>query len=353
MKVLSVVGARPQFIKLAPVHKELVRSGNEHVIIHTGQHYDHSMSQIFFDDLGIPAPDENLSIGSASHARQTGLMLEALETSILRYAPDYVLAYGDTNSTLAAALASVKIHQRLAHLEAGLRSFNRLMPEEHNRVLTDHASDILLAPTEIAYSNLVNEGLGERSYVVGDVMTDVLFETLKKVRQSPPKMPAEWSDESRFAVATIHRQENTDDPLRLRQIVAYLATSQVEIRLIVHPRLAAKAQEFGIDLRIGKISPYPALSYPQLLLAISEAVGVVTDSGGLQKEAFLMRKPCITVRTETEWVETVSLGWNILAPNCDAKIDDVFETSYPPTDVAPFGEGNAASRVVEVLSNNL
>ena len=330
MKVLSVVGARPQFIKLAPVHKELVRSGNEHVIIHTGQHYDRSMSEVFFEDLGIPAPNENLAIGSASHARQTGLMLEALEISILRHAPDYVLAYGDTNSTLAAALAAVKINQRLAHLEAGLRSFNRLMPEEHNRVLTDHAS-----------------------YVVGDVMTDVLFETLKKVRRSPPKMPTEWLNKSRFAVATIHRQENTDDPLRLSQIVAYLASSQMEIRLIVHPRLAAKAQEFGIDLRIGKISPYPALSYPQLLLALSEAVGVVTDSGGLQKEAFLMRKPCITVRTETEWVETVSLGWNILAPNCDAKIDDVFENSYPPTNAAPFGEGNAASRVVEVLSSNL
>jgi UDP-N-acetylglucosamine 2-epimerase (non-hydrolysing) len=353
MKVLSVVGARPQFIKLAPVHKALVRSGNEHVIIHTGQHYDHSMSEIFFEDLGIPAPDENLSIGSASHARQTGLMLEALETSILRHAPDYVLAYGDTNSTLAAALASVKIHQRLAHLEAGLRSFNRLMPEEHNRVLTDHASDILLAPTEIAYNNLVNEGLGQRSYVVGDVMTDVLLETFKKVQQNPPTMPTEWSIGSVFVVATIHRQENTDDPVRLRQIIEYLASSQMEIRLIVHPRLAAKAQEFGLDLRIGKITPYPALAYPQLLTALSEAVGVVTDSGGLQKEAFLMRTPCITVRTETEWVETVSLGWNVLAPNCDVEISQVFQGFYPPTDSAPFGDGNAASRVVEVLSHNL
>lgn len=353
MKVLSVVGARPQFIKLAPVHQELVRAGNEHVIVHTGQHYDHSMSQIFFDDLGIPAPDENLSIGSASHARQTGLMLEALETSIQRHAPDYVLVYGDTNSTLAAALASVKIHQRLAHLEAGLRSFNRLMPEEHNRVLTDHASDILLAPTEIAYNNLVNEGLRKRSYVVGDVMTDVLFKTLERLQKTPPEMPEEWAVGTKFVVATIHRQENTDDPIRLRQIVEYFSSSPIEIRLVVHPRLAAKAQEFGIDLRIGTITPFNALSYPQLLTALYQAVGIITDSGGLQKEAFLMRRPCITIRTETEWVETVSLGWNILAPNCEAKISEVFGSFFPPTNTAPFGDGNAASRVVEVLSNNL
>lgn len=353
MKVLSVVGARPQFIKLAPIHKELVRLDNEHVIIHTGQHYDHSMSQIFFDDLGIPAADENLSIGSASHARQTGLMLEALETSILRHAPDYVLVYGDTNSTLAAALACVKIHQRLVHLEAGLRSFNRLMPEEHNRVLTDHASDILLAPTEIAYNNLVNEGLGKRSYVIGDVMTDVLLSTIERLKESPPRMPEEWTVGSEFVVATIHRQENTDDPIRLRQIIEYLASSQIQIRLIVHPRLAAKAQEFAIDLGVGKVTPFTALSYPQLLIALQETVGVITDSGGLQKEAFLMRKPCITIRTETEWVETVSLGWNILAPDCDAKISKVFGSFSPPTITYPFGDGNAASRAVEVLSSNL
>ena len=295
MKVLSVVGARPQFVKLAPIHKALLKAGHEHVIIHTGQHYDHEMSDVFFNDLGIPAPDQNLSIGSASHARQTGMMLEALEVSILQHTPDYVLVYGDTNSTLAAALASVKVHQRLAHLEAGLRSFNRLMPEEHNRVLTDHASDLLLVPTETAYKNLLNEGLASRAHIVGDVMTDVFFETLKRTQQSPPPMPLAWESKNQFVLATIHRQENTDNPDRLREVIEYLGNSEIEIRLVVHPRLATKAKQFEINLEMGKIRSFGAISYPQLIRALFEASGVVTESGGLQNEAFLMRRPRLTL----------------------------------------------------------
>jgi UDP-N-acetylglucosamine 2-epimerase (non-hydrolysing) len=353
MKVLSVVGARPQFVKLAPIHKALLKAGHEHIIIHTGQHYDHEMSDVFFNDLGIPSPDQNLSIGSASHARQTGMMLEALEVSILHHAPDYVLVYGDTNSTLAAALASVKVHQRLAHLEAGLRSFNRLMPEEHNRVLTDHASDLLLVPTETAYKNLLSEGLGSRAHIVGDVMTDVFFETLKSTQQSPPPMPLAWESKNQFVLATIHRQENTDNPDRLREVIEYLGNSEIEIRLVVHPRLAAKAKQFEINLEVGKIRSFGAISYPQLIRALFEASGVVTDSGGLQKEAFLMRRPCITLRTETEWVETVELGWNVMVPTCDQQVHEILAGKFLATDAVPFGDGHAATRVVELLAQHL
>jgi UDP-N-acetylglucosamine 2-epimerase (non-hydrolysing) len=206
-----------------------------------------------------------------------------------------VLVYGDTNSTLAAALASVKVHQRLAHLEAGLRSFNRLMPEEHNRVLTDHASDLLLVPTETAYKNLLSEGLGSRAHIVGDVMTDVFFETLKRTQQSPPPMPLAWESKNQFVLATIHRQENTDNPDRLREVIEYLGNSEIEIRLVVHPRLATKAKQFEINLEMGKIRSFGAISYPQLIRALFEASGVVTESGGLQNEAFLMRRPRLTL----------------------------------------------------------
>jgi UDP-N-acetylglucosamine 2-epimerase (non-hydrolysing) len=223
MKILSVVGARPQFVKLAPIHHALIAAGHQHVIVHTGQHYDRDMSDVFFEDLDIPKPDENLAVGSASHGQQTAAMLGLLEESFLRHTPDWVLVYGDTNSTLAASVAAVKIHQRLVHLEAGLRSFNRRMPEEHNRVLTDHAADLLLAPTDVAAQHLANEGLSDRTVVVGDVMTDICLATRDRIKNRPPQMPDSWLANEQYIVSTIHRQENTDDPNRLDQILGYLA----------------------------------------------------------------------------------------------------------------------------------
>lgn len=349
MRVLSVVGARPQFVKLAPIHRALVDAGHEHIIVHTGQHYDHDMSDVFFEDLGIPQPDLNLAVGSASHGKQTAHMLELLEQAFLQYAPTWVLVYGDTNSTLAAAVAAVKIHQPLAHLEAGLRSFNRHMPEEHNRVLTDHAADLLLAPTDVAAEHLRNEGLASRTVIVGDVMTDVCFVTRDRVMVEAPTMPTHWNSDRDYVVSTIHRQENTDDAKRLQKIINYLASSSHEVHLLAHPRLKSKAAEFGIELQQGNIFVFDPLSYPQLVHAVLGARGVVTDSGGLQKEAFLLRTPCVTVRTETEWVETVTLGWNTLDAECEGSIDDILKTARIEPNQHPYGQGDAAARAVTAL----
>lgn len=346
VRILSVVGARPQFVKLAPIAHAL-EGRAEHVIVHTGQHYDELMSDVFFRDLGIPAPDVNLAVGSGKHGAQTGAMLEGLERVFEEHRPDWVLTYGDTNSTLAAAVAAIKIHIPVAHLEAGLRSFNRRMPEEHNRVLTDHASDLLLAPTEVAMQHLAAEGLAEKSVLVGDVMTDVLYATRDAVegRPSPDGM-----EPGAYYVATLHRPDNTDDPSRLRSIIDQLAALPHPVLLLTHPRLAKLAEAAGIQLGTGSIRAIPPLAYPELVSAVSLSAGVVTDSGGLQKEAFLLRVPATTVRPETEWVETVDLGWNVLVSDDLSVLREVVARPLPdPTDATPYGDGNAAHAVVAAL----
>lgn len=346
MKVLSVVGARPQFVKLAPVAHAI--SGHaEHIVVHTGQHYDALMSDVFFHDLGIPAPNENLGVGSGSHGVQTAAMLAELERVFERHAPDWVLVYGDTNSTIAAALAAAKIPLPLAHLEAGLRSFNRRMPEEHNRVLTDHASDLLLAPTQLAADHLRREGLADRTVVVGDVMTDVLLRTREQVQDLA--LP-DGVREGEYYVATIHRPDNTDNPEHMRGIINGLADLDKPVLLLAHPRLLKKAAEYGIDLDVGAIEVRDPLPYPQLVRAVDRARGVITDSGGLQKEAFLLRTPATTIRSETEWTETLELGWNILAEPTPASVRDAVSRPQPiETDAAPYGNGDAARRVVDAL----
>ncbi|MFC8922697.1 non-hydrolyzing UDP-N-acetylglucosamine 2-epimerase [Cellulosimicrobium sp. NPDC057127] len=352
MKILSVVGARPQFVKLAPIDRALRDAGHEHVIVHTGQHYDPALSQVFFDDLGIAAPDLNLEVGSGSHATQTARMLPGLEDAIERHRPTWVLVYGDTNSTLAATLAAVKIHQPVAHLEAGLRSFNRRMPEEHNRVLTDHAADLLLAPTPTAMAHLTDEGLASRSRVVGDVMADVLLRVRDAVRADPP-VPVGISADAvadEYFVATVHRAENTDDPDRLQAIVDGLAALPAPVLLLAHPRLVATAARFGIPLEQGSIVVAPPQPYPTLVALVQDARGVLTDSGGLQKEAFLLRVPCTTLRTETEWVETVELGWNVLDGDLSAVAELATRPTPAPTDAHPYGTGDAAGAVVRELS---
>lgn len=348
MRILSVVGARPQFVKLAPVAEALVGRA-EHVIVHTGQHYDDLMSDVFFRDLGISAPDLNLEIGSGSHGAQTGRMLEGLERAFLDLRPDWVLVYGDTNSTLAAALAAVKIHLPVAHLEAGLRSFNRRMPEEHNRVLTDHAADLLLAPTQVAMGHLADEGLAARSVLVGDVMTDVLYGVRDRVLASGIENPLGLEAGS-YLVATLHRPDNTDDPERLRSIITTLAASPTPISLLAHPRLRALAESHGIDLAQGAVSVHEPLPYPQLVAAVMASAGVVTDSGGLQKEAFLLRVPTTTIRPETEWVETVDLGWNVLANDVESILPALSRPAPSATDATPYGDGRAAIRVADALT---
>lgn len=351
MKILSVVGARPQFVKLAPIHKAALAAGVEHVIVHTGQHYDPILSDVFFEDLGIGAPHVHLGVGSGSHGVQTGAMLAALDAVLDEHRPDWVLVYGDTNSTVAAALSAVKMHIPVAHLEAGLRSFNRRMPEEHNRVMTDHAADLLLAPTDVAVGHLTREGLASRTILVGDVMTDVLFEVRDQVAGSGSVLVDEFAlIPGEHYVATIHRADSTDDPARLAEIVTALAGLDRPVVLLAHPRLVAKADVAGISLTQGALRSHRPLAYPELIAALTHSAGVITDSGGLQKEAFLLRVPCTTVRTETEWVETVDLGWNRLALTAEEITAAATRPRPADTDAAPYGDGHAAGRVIAALT---
>lgn len=348
MRILSVVGARPQFVKLAPVAAAL--SGRaDHVVVHTGQHYDELMSDGVFRALDIPAPDVNLAVGSGSHGTQTGAMIVALEPVLEEFQPDWVIVYGDTNSTLAAAVAAVKLHLPVAHLEAGLRSFNRRMPEEHNRVLTDHAADLLLAPTAAAMAHLMAEGLAERSVLVGDVMTDVLHRIRDDNVFEAAPLP-EGIETGRYYLSTLHRPDNVDSPARLSSIIDSLSLVDLPVLLLVHPRLAGMAKNHGLDLAKGMIHPVDPLAYPQLVRAVQHSAGVITDSGGLQKEAFLLRVPCTTIRSETEWTETVELGWNVLVDEDISKLSQMVSRPRPvATDLEPYGDGRAAIRVVDLL----
>ncbi len=358
MKVLSVVGARPQLVKLAPIAAAMARTEHQHLVVHTGQHYDAEMSDVFFSGLGIPDPDIHLGVGSGSHGAQTGTMLSALDPIFDKERPDWVLVYGDTNSTIAAALAAVKLHVPVAHLEAGLRSFNRRMPEEHNRVLTDHAADLLLAPTEVAMAHLADEGLEDRSVLVGDVMVDVCLQVRDAVvaAGSPVDgLPAGIDPGSPYLVCTLHRPDNTDDPERLRGILDALASLPIPVALLAHPRLVARAAAHGIELNRGSLRVGPPLPYGGLVAAALGSAGIITDSGGLQKEALLLGRPCTTIRPETEWVETLEGDWNVLAPDPHMLDPDEWEQiatrPAPELDIGqPYGDGTAATTVVRVLA---
>jgi len=345
MKVLSVVGARPQFVKCAPVSREL-RRVHEEVLVHTGQHYDYLLSEVFFRDLGIPAPDYHLEIGSGSHGVQTGRMLGAIEEVIGKEEPDIVLVYGDTNSTLAGALAAAKMHVPVAHVEAGLRSFDRRMPEEVNRVLTDHASDLLFCPTETAVANLAAEGITRGVHLTGDVMVDALQENLALAKErATVDLPA-----TGYFLATVHRASNTDDPVALRAIMAAFALLEAPVIFPVHPRTRKKFAEYGIrpaeNVRI--VEPLP---YFDMLAALAGARAVLTDSGGVQKEAYILEVPCVTLRENTEWVETLEDGWNVLVGADAGRI--VAEAGRAGDarrgHAARFGDGHAAERIAAII----
>tara|TARA_S200000501_G_C20865226_1_gene761590 strand:+ start:3324 stop:4379 length:1056 start_codon:yes stop_codon:yes gene_type:complete len=348
MRILSVVGARPQFVKLAPVDRALTEIGLEHLIVHTGQHYDSKLSDIFFDEFKIPDPVANLGIGSHSHAVQTAKIIERLEPHIIEHKPDWVLAYGDTNSTLACAVVCSKLPYKMAHIEAGLRSNNRAMPEEHNRILTDHCSDLLLAPTINAITNLQDEGLGHRSHLVGDVMIDVLNTVKESITKSSFNSHQGIQHDGKFYLATIHRQENTDDEERLRKIIDSLAELNLPTYIPSHPRLIKRCQDLNIRLDRGSLRSTDPLSYRELIATIMQADHVITDSGGLQKEAFHLRTLCTTVRPETEWVETLTGEWNRLVEpeHIAASVSRTRPNNKPGY---PFGDGDAAKDIANLL----
>lgn len=353
MKIATVVGARPNFVKLAPVSRQL-RRGFDEIIVHTGQHYDYLMDKVFFDDLGIPAPDYHLGVGSGPHGRQTGEMLSRIEEILLKERPDLVLVFGDTNSTLAGALAASKLHIPLAHVEAGLRSFDRRMPEEINRILTDHCSDLLLCPTETAVENLRREGLAKGVFLTGDVMVDSQRDCLRIAEQRSSALSDRGLEPGGYALATVHRAANTDDPARLKGIAGALE----EIGDVVfpcHPRTEKYLRQLGIWDRLSRrVKIIEPVGYLDMLMLERHARLILTDSGGVQKEAYLLGVPCITLRDETEWVETVEDGWNVLAGADEDRIVELSRTFRPTgakRDV--FGRGDAslktAQRIAELL----
>lgn len=353
MKIISIVGARPEFLQVAPLCWETAAGPHEHLVLHTGQHYDRLMSDVFFEDLRLSPPDIMLGVGSGSHGVQTGRILEALDPVLEKHQPDWVVVFGDTNSTVAGALAAVKMHLRVAHVEAGLRSFNRRMPEEINRIVTDHAADLLFAPTDGAMRQLALEGLSGRARQVGDIKTEVTYAIRDAVQGKAPQLPEGVDASKPYYVATIHRAENTDEPQRLREVLAGMAAAQHPVVLLAHPRLRDRAAAQGIDLHHGSIVPTEPLAYPGMVAAVLGSVGVITDSGGLQKEAFLLRRPCTTVRTETEWVETVDLGWNVLCPD-PIQLPALLARPAPPaTDAQPYGAGDTARQIISTLEHQV
>jgi UDP-N-acetylglucosamine 2-epimerase len=353
VKVAAVVGARPQFIKAAPVSRALRDAGHEELLIHTGQHYDDRMSKVFFDELAIPAPAVNLGVGSGPHGEQTGRMLEAIERVLVDSRPDQVIVYGDTNSTIAAALAACKLGIPLAHVEAGLRSFNRTMPEEHNRVLTDHCADRLFCPTRTAVENLAREGVTAGVHLVGDTMYDAVLQFADLARARSRILTTLGLAPRSYLLATVHRPYNTDDPANLRAILDGLVATALPVVFPVHPRTRARIAALdGTAPRAANVRMLEPLGYLDMLNLETNARMILTDSGGMQKEAYFFGVPCVTLRPETEWVETVAAGRNVLAGADAARIRRaVCETAWPAGAPEPiFGTGKAAQAIVECLA---
>lgn len=351
LKVCTVVGTRPQFVKAAAV-TPVLREVAEEVLIHTGQHYDYEMSQVFFDQLHIPAPHYNLGVGSGSHGAQTGAMLVAVEKVLLEEKPDVVLVYGDTNSTLAGSLAAVKLHIPVVHVEAGLRACRLDIPEEVNRVLTDHASSLLCAPTETAMLNLEKEGLSQRSVLTGDVMVDVLESVRRRVEMRSDRLKKLGLQKGGYFLLTLHRPANVDEMTRLRSILNAISVLPKPILFPLHPRTRASIRRFGLEALVAQ-PPFVCvepLGYTDMVVAESFAAAILTDSGGVQKEAYLLEVPCVTLRDETEWTETVEAGWNHLVGSDLGGIATLIERASKPSTHPPlFGDGHAGEKVVEAL----
>lgn len=370
MKVVSIIGARPQFIKAAPLSKALRSAGHQEILVHTGQHYDSNMSEVFFEQLGIPEPDINLGIGSRAHGAQTGAMLTAIEGVLLQHNADWTIVYGDTNSTLAGALAAAKLCCPVAHVEAGLRSFNRSMPEEINRVVADHVSSLLLCPSQTAVDNVAAEGIKQNVHLVGDVMYDAVLQFSERARQKSTVLKRLELEPGAYLLATVHRPENTDNPIRLKKIFEGFAALDERIIFPVHPRTQRSLRDHGVlealansdrhsnffaagINRMDNIDLIEPVGYLDSLMLQQNARMILTDSGGMQKEAYWLGIPCVTLRDETEWIETVQTGWNVLTGAETTRIVDAV-TKVPtraPWNEFLYGDGHAAERCVEALSS--
>ena len=339
--ILTVVGARPQFIKAAPVGRALSREGLREIVVHTGQHFDDAMSGVFFEELDIPTPAYNLGVSSLSHGAMTGRMLEKLEAVMLAERPDTVLVYGDTNSTMAGALAAAKLHIPVAHIEAGLRSFNRRMPEEINRVVTDHLSALLFCPTRTAVRNLAQEGLTEGVHAAGDVMYDTTLAAVARAENRSTILERMGLVPRSYTVVTIHRAENTDDPRQLMRLLAWLdeAAGSRPAIMPTHPRTRRVIADLVTPRGLRLIDP---LGYLDMTRLVHEAAAIFTDSGGLQKEAYFHRVPCVTLRNETEWVETIEAGWN--------RLWTVPHYVAPRREIPDYGDGHAAELIAKVIA---
>ncbi len=342
-KIVSVVGARPQFIKLAPFSKEARKSLSE-IVVHTGQHYDSNMSDLFFRDLDLPVPDHCLEVGSSSHGRQTAEMLNKLEQLFCAEAPDLVVVFGDTNTTLAATLAAAKLTIPLAHVEAGLRSFNKSMPEEINRIVADHCGDLLFAPTQAAIDNLEREGLGSKANFTGDIMLDALRSNIRTAEQKAKILEELEVSAGQYVVLTLHRPYNVDDPENLQRVWANLADSVATVIFPVHPRTRQTLDRSGTTLPANFRTITP-LGYLDFLWLQKNALKIITDSGGVQKEAYMLGVPCLTVRPETEWLETLVNGWNVLVT--PETLPEELSIPCPSAkQTAIFGAGDSAKLIV-------
>jgi len=362
IKIINIVGARPQFIKAAAVTRAIARHNSQSAslrinekILHTGQHYDDNMSKVFFDELEIPEPVWNLGVGSGLHGEQTGQMLQRIEEVLLTEKPDLCLVYGDTNSTLAGALASTKLHIPIGHVEAGLRSFNRKMPEEINRVATDHMSDILFCPIKTAVENLKNEGIARGVYQCGDVMYDCTLFYSDKSKKIEQKILNRLNIRTKsYYLATVHRAENTDDKFRLGQIIeafSEIATCECPVILPLHPRTVERVDKYGLKF-VDEVKVLKPVSYLEMLVLEENSRVILTDSGGMQKEAFFLGVPCVTLREETEWVETVGVGFNVLAGADKEKIVAHTQKASQLQKISVeniYGKGDAAEKIVGVL----
>ena len=357
MKGVTIVGARPQFIKAAPVSRALNARGVIEVLVHTGQHYAHNMSALFFQELNLPNPDFNLDIGSGSHGWQTGQMLQRIEEVLLKERPEWVLVYGDTNSTLAGALAAVKLHIPVVHVEAGLRSYNRRMPEEHNRVLTDHAADLLFCPTQTAVDNLAAEGLTQGVHLTGDVMYDAVLYNSELAESRSGALARLALAQGCYLLATVHRPQNTDDPSALSRIMTAFEELDELVVFPAHPRTQTALQRYGLETP-DNVRLIDALGYLDMLVLERHARLILTDSGGVQKEAFFFAVPCVTLREETEWVETVDAGWNVLTGANPARIVAAvreFAQAKSRSELhqsnprLAFGDGRASDKIAAIL----